>query len=54
MSELTVIQPREVTETDLEELRRLLKKDCINGILADAAVRPAEYVRNYDAGRGAE
>jgi hypothetical protein len=54
MSKLTVIEPRKVTEDDLEELKRLLRKDCIDGILADAAVRPAEYVKNYNAGRGGE
>ena len=43
-----------ITEADFDELGRLLKQDCINDILADSRVRSAEYVMNFDAGRGAE
>jgi hypothetical protein len=53
MSELTV-EPRKVTEEDLKELQRLLRKDCIDGILVDATLCSAEYVRGYNVERGGE
>ena len=43
-----------VTDEDIRELHELLKKDCIDAILADARVSSATYVINYDVGRGAE
>lgn len=45
---------QKITEADFEELNRLLKKDCINEILADSRVSASEYVERYNAGRGGE
>lgn len=45
---------QKITEADFEELQKLLKKDCIDSILADACVSAVEYVKNYNAGRGGE
>lgn len=41
-------------DIDVEELNRLLRKDCIKSILDDSRVVSERYVTDYDAGRGAE
>ncbi len=49
-----VIVKEQTTEVDERELHRLLRKDCIDGILADANQGAAKYVERYDVGRGGE